>query len=72
MMVGESQSRHLQFDCSLDEPVDVTVDGRPACLLSAGDRIQVRFVQRQSHLAQLAGTSFYKRLREKFGRLASP
>lgn len=59
-------------NCSLDEPVDVTVDGRPACLLPAGDRIQVRFVQRQSHLAQLAGTSFYKRLREKFGRLASP
>jgi NAD+ kinase len=59
-------------NCSLEEPVDVTVDGRPACLLAAGDDIQVRFVQKQSHLAQVAGTSFYKRLREKFGRLASP
>jgi NAD+ kinase len=59
-------------NCSLEEPVDVTVDGRPVCLLPAGDQIQVRFVQRQSHLAQLPGTSFYKRLREKFGRLASP
>jgi NAD+ kinase len=59
-------------NCSLEEPVDVTVDGRPVCLLPAGDKIQVRFVQRQSHLAQLAGTSFYRRLREKFGRLASP
>jgi NAD+ kinase len=59
-------------NCSLEEPVDVTVDGRPVCLLPAGERIQVRFAQRQSRLAQLAGTSFYKRLREKFGRLASP
>jgi NAD+ kinase len=59
-------------NCSLEEPVDVTVDGRPTCLLEAGERIQVRFVQSQSHLAQLAGTSFYRRLRDKFGRLASP
>jgi len=59
-------------NCSQEEPVDVTVDGRPVCLLPAGERIQLRFAQRQSHLAQLAGTSFYKRLREKFGRLATP
>jgi NAD+ kinase len=59
-------------NCSLEEPVDVTVDGRPACLLPAGEKIEVRFAQAQSHLAQLPGTSFYKRLREKFGRLASP
>jgi NAD+ kinase len=59
-------------NCSQEEPVDVTVDGRPVCVLQAGDRIEVRFVQAQSHLAQLPGTSFYKRLREKFGRLASP
>jgi NAD+ kinase len=59
-------------NCSLEEPVDVTVDGRPACLLPAGQKIQVRFAPGQSHLAQLPGTTFYGRLREKFGRLASP
>jgi len=59
-------------NCSEEEPVDVTVDGRPTCLLAAGERIEVSFAQQQSHLAQLAGTSFYKRLREKFGRLANP
>jgi len=59
-------------NCSLEEPVDVTVDGRPVCLLAAGEEIEVRFARGQSHLAQLPGTSFYKRLREKFGRLASP
>ena len=58
-------------NCSLEEPVDVTVDGRPACLLPAGRQIEVRFARSRSHLAQLAGTSFYKRLREKFGRLAT-
>ncbi len=58
-------------NCSQEEPVDVTVDGRPVCLLPAGKEIRVRFVQGQSHLAQIAGSSFYKRLREKFGRLAT-
>jgi NAD+ kinase len=57
---------------SQDEPVDVTVDGRPVCVIPAGDKIELRFAGEQSHLAQVAGTSFYKRLREKFGRLASP
>ena len=59
-------------NCSQDEPVDVTVDGRPVCVLPAGDKVELCFASAQSHLAQVAGTSFYKRLREKFGRLASP
>jgi NAD+ kinase len=58
-------------NCSQEEPVDVTVDGRPVCLLPAGKEIRVKFVPGQSHLAQIAGSSFYKRLREKFGRLAT-
>lgn len=56
---------------SQEEPVDVTVDGRPVCVLPAGGQIGARFVNHQGHLAQLPGTSFYSRLREKFGRLAS-
>jgi NAD+ kinase len=58
-------------NCSKEEPVDVTVDGRPACLLPADEQIEVRFAHASSHLAQIAGTSFYKRLREKFGRLTT-
>jgi NAD+ kinase len=57
---------------SREEPVDVTVDGRPTCVLEPGEQIRVRFVDRQGALAQLAGTTFYERLREKFGRLATP
>jgi NAD+ kinase len=58
-------------NCSQEEPVDVGVDGRPVCVLPAGEAIQVRFAQARSHLAQIAGSSFYRRLREKFGRLAN-
>ena len=56
---------------SREEPVDVTVDGRPVCVLAAGgaDRGAVRRTARAA-LAQIAGTTFYQRLRQKFGRLA--
>ncbi len=56
---------------SLDEPVEVTVDGRPACILPPGEQIAARFVDHQGCLAQIAGTTFYQRLRDKFGRLAA-
>jgi NAD+ kinase len=54
-----------------DETVDVTVDGRPVAVLDAGSRLEARFVDNQGSLAQLAGVSFYGRLHEKFGRLAT-
>ena len=56
---------------SRDEAVEVMVDGRPTCELAAGDALELRFVADQGHLAQIPGASFYHRLREKFGRLAS-
>jgi NAD+ kinase len=59
-------------NCSREEPVDVTIDGRPVCTLEAGERLSTRFVADQGTLAQLPGTTFYQRLREKFGRLATP
>jgi NAD+ kinase len=55
---------------STDEPVDVTVDGRPVCELASGDQIEARFIDGQGSLAQVAGATFYQRLRDKFGRLA--
>jgi NAD+ kinase len=57
---------------SQDEPVDVMVDGRPMCVLAPAERLEARFVTDQGSLAQIAGTTFYQRLREKFGRLATP
>jgi NAD+ kinase len=57
---------------SQEEPVDVTVDGRPIGALGAGNRVEVRFVIDQGALAQVPGTTFYQRLRQKFGRMATP
>ncbi|HEV3128636.1 MAG TPA: NAD(+)/NADH kinase [Solirubrobacteraceae bacterium] len=58
-------------NCSRDEPVDVVVDGRPVCVLEQDAELRARFLGRQGQLAQLPGSTFYGRLREKFGRLAS-
>ncbi|HEX2265440.1 MAG TPA: NAD(+)/NADH kinase [Solirubrobacterales bacterium] len=52
------------------EPVEVAVDGRTVCALAPGAELEVRFLDSVSRLAQLPGTSFYGRIREKFGHLA--
>jgi NAD+ kinase len=52
------------------EPVDVSVDGRPAGELRPGDAVTARFLREAADLAQVPGSSFYRRLREKFGLLA--
>jgi NAD+ kinase len=56
---------------SREEPVEVTVDGRPVCGLAPGKQIEARFTDSQGCLAQVAGTTFYQRLRQEFGRLAT-
>ena len=53
------------------EPLDVAVDGRPAGEIPAGESIDARFMRDVGTIAQLPGSSFYRRLRDKFGRLAS-
>jgi len=52
------------------EPVDVAIDGEHLADLGAGAALEVRFVEGVGRLAQLPGTSFYQRIREKFGHLA--
>jgi len=59
--VGNATGRH---------PVDVAVDGEPAGMLASGAELEVRFVGSVGRLAQLPGSSFYHRIREKFGHLA--
>ena len=53
------------------EPLDIAVDGRPVGDIPSGGTIDARFVDEVGTIAQLPGSSFYRRLREKFGRLAS-
>ncbi len=52
------------------EPLDIALDGRPVGEMPADGEISVSFLGRAGTIAQLPGTSFYRRLREKFGRLA--
>ena len=53
------------------EALDIAVDGRPAGEIPAGESIGAHFERDLGTIAQLPGSSFYRRLREKFGRLAS-
>lgn len=52
------------------EPVDVAIDGDLVGELEPGDALELGFADDVSRLAQLPGTSFYQRIREKFGHLA--
>jgi NAD+ kinase len=51
--------------------VDISLDGRPAGTLDPGEMMSASFLREATDLAQVPGSSFYRRLREKFGRLAS-
>jgi NAD+ kinase len=52
------------------EPVEVAVDGAYLGNLEPGAELEVHFSDGVGRLAQLPGTSFYQRIREKFGHLA--
>jgi NAD+ kinase len=69
-LVVAPDDRLTVFNRSL-EPLDVAVDGRPVGEIEPGGTIEASFHSERGTLAQLPGSSFYRRLREKFGRLAS-
>jgi len=50
--------------------LDFSIDGRPAGEIAPGASVDARFAQDVGTLAQMHGSSFYRRLREKFGRLS--
>jgi NAD+ kinase len=52
------------------EAVDLVIDGEHIGDLPSGDRVEIRFRDDVSRLAQLPGANFYRRIGEKFGRLA--
>ena len=55
---------------SQDE-VEISLDGRPGGTLDPGEAIAASFLREAADLAQVPGSSFYRRMRQKFGRLAS-
>jgi NAD+ kinase len=56
---------------SRDEPVDMTTDGQEAGAVGPQETVSLRFGERKAQLAQEAGATFYRRMRDKFGRLAN-
>jgi NAD+ kinase len=52
------------------EAVDVVLDGEPVGELASGEEIEVSFRDALGTLAQLPGANFYRRIRDKFGRIA--
>jgi NAD+ kinase len=50
--------------------VDIVLDGEPVGALGSGEELAVRFRENVGRLAQLPGSNFYRRIREKFGHLA--
>ena len=52
------------------EPVEIALDGVEFGYLDRGEELEIRFVESAGCLAQLPGTSFYGRIRDKFGHLA--
>jgi NAD+ kinase len=52
------------------EPVEVALDGEQLDELAPGAGAEVRFRDNVGRLAQLSGSSFYRRISEKFGHLA--
>ncbi len=52
------------------DTVDVVIDGEPVGDLASGASMEIGFRDNIGNLAQLPGANFYRRIREKFGRLA--
>jgi len=69
LVVAPDDVLHVRNDGGRD-PVEVAVDGAPVGELASGEEIEVRFRDAVGSLAQLPGSNFYRRIREKFGRLA--
>ncbi len=53
------------------DPVDVALDGQHTSELGPGEEVEIRFQGGVGRLAQLPGSSFYRRIREKFGAIAA-
>jgi NAD+ kinase len=52
------------------DAVDIALDGAPVAELRSDEEFEIRFRDGIGALAQPAGSNFYRRIREKFGRLA--
>jgi NAD+ kinase len=69
LVVAPDDILHVANVASRD-PVEVGIDGVESGTLAPGEEVTVSFRDRVALLAQFEGETFYRRIREKFGRLA--
>jgi NAD+ kinase len=69
LVVGPDDVLHVVNEAGR-EAVDIVLDGEPVGELASGQEMEVSFRDAVGSLAQLSGANFYRRLRERFGRLA--
>ncbi len=69
LVVAPDDVLHVRNEASRG-PVEVSFDGTHELDLEVAAEVEVRFRRSVASLAQLPGTNFYQRMREKFGRLA--
>jgi NAD+ kinase len=69
LVVAPNDVLHVRNEGGRD-PVDVALDGALVGELGIDEEIEVRFRDDVGRLAQLPGSNFYRRIREKFGHLA--
>ena len=69
LVVAPDDVLHVENVGSRD-PVDIGIDGSDSGTLDPGEEVVVGFRDNLCLLAQLEGETFYRRIREKFGRLA--
>jgi NAD+ kinase len=69
LVVAPDDVLHVRNEGRRDA-VDVALDGGPAGELEPEAEIGIRFRPTAGRLAQLPGSNFYRRMRDKFGRLA--
>jgi NAD+ kinase len=70
LVVAPSDTLTVENTSDRDE-VAISTDGRTVGELGPGDRLDVRFSDDEVLLAQIPGSTFYHRFRDKFGRLAN-
>jgi NAD+ kinase len=69
LVVAPDDALHVR-NAAGREPVEIALDGEGAGELAPGDELVINFDESVSCLAQLPGTNFYRRIGEKFGKLA--
>ena len=70
IVVSKHDAIQLLVDIVKSAPHPHWMDGDIVGALPPGGELAIRFVDGVARLAQFPGTSFYQRIREKFGHLA--